>query len=73
MKTVKETPEKKAFKLLTICQFIAARTPMILGYAPHTDLTDRIIRLSSELGTSAMTTEIAESQGWHEIKKILDI
>lgn len=63
----------EAFKLLTICQFIAARTPMVLGYAPHSDLTNNIIRLSSELGTTAETTKVAKSQEWQKIQKILNI
>lgn len=74
-KIVKETDERreKAFELLTICQFIMARTPMILGYAVHNNLMDRTIQLASQFGTTADTIKIVESEQWVEIKKILGI
>lgn len=66
-----EEPTRRAFQLMTICTFILARTPTVLGYAQHNDLLSRLSDNTRQLGTE--TEEIANSQEWEEIKKILKI
>jgi hypothetical protein len=77
MKTSEEektnVAEKEAFKLLTICGFIASRTPMVLGYAEHNHLINVITQLSVQLGNTHDTGEVIDSEEWQTIRKILNI
>lgn len=78
VKTVEEIRKirkdsERAFKLMTICQFIAARTPMVLGYATHNRVIGEITQLTGQLGSTVETGNIIASQEWQAIKKILSI
>jgi len=65
--------EKRAFKLLTICNFINAQVPMVLDYAEHNKVSDTIAAMTNKLGSVQDTSNVSSSPEWFAIRKILDI
>lgn len=59
----------RAFQLMTICQFILARVPMVLGYAVQSDITNRLLNCTRQL--DGKTEDIINSPEWQSIMKTL--
>lgn len=69
-----ENVKKKAFYLLTICRFILAKVPIVLGYAEHERAFDEVNRLASQLnGRTEEIEKVIHSKAWALIQIILDL